>query len=220
LAITNIPQQELFNAPLLQGSITLDSGNLKILNKELRIQRGNIQFLHSNLNDPLVDLVARNRIGKYMVTLQATGSLQKPTIVLESTPELSEEQIIGLLLTGSENSSLQNDLPAMLLQNLDSLLFANTRTAGKGQFLVDALTKTFKYVQITPNLGDTTGRSMLKGSLSLPLTERLHARIDKDLDMQKEFSGQVEYFVTDNVNLKFVQALSERGVEVEFMYKP
>ncbi len=213
-------QKDFFAAPVITGSIDLEKGALHILNQSLTIQYGKIQFLHNNFSDPLVDLVARNRIGKHLVTLQATGSLQHPTILLESTPALSEEQIIGLLLTGSEQSSLQADLPAMLLQNLDVLVFSNKKD-GKGNALRDTLTKTFKYVQITPNLdANKTGRGALKGTISVNLTDQLRAKIDKDIDMQNNFSAQVEYLLSDNLNLKLVQELrGERGIELEFQVK-
>jgi hypothetical protein len=221
LSVVSAPQKDFFGAPIVTGSIELDKGSLRILNKSLDIQYGKLQFLHNNLQDPLIDLMARSRIGKYLVSLQATGSLQKPNILLESTPALSEEQIIGLLLTGSELSSLQADLPAMLLQNLDALIFT-TKRSGKEQSVLDTITKTFKYVQITPNLNTVPGeRGMLRGSFTVNLTDQLRAKIDKDLDLQKNFSAQIEYLLSDNINLKLVQEQrGERGLEVEFRIKP
>lgn len=220
LRFVSAPQREFFAAPIVTGSIDLEKGALRILNQSLNIQYGKIQFIHNNFSDPLVDLVARNRIGKYLVTLQATGSLQKPTILLESMPALSEEQIISLLLTGAEQSTLQADLPAMLLQNLDVLVFSN-RKETKGQVLMDTLTKTFKYVQITPNLdASKSGRGALRGSISVNVTDQLRAKIDKDLDTQSNFSAQIEYLLSDNLNLKLVQEQrGERGIELEFQVK-
>jgi hypothetical protein len=228
LRIISPAKKDFFTAPTISGSINLEKGSLHILNQSLDIQYGKIQFMHHNMSDPLVDLIARNRIGKYLVTLQANGSLQKPSILLESTPSLSEEQIIGLLLTGSEQSTLQADLPAMLLQNLDALVFS-TKKDGKGQVFMDTLTKTFKYVQITPNLDPNKpgGRGALKGSLSVNLTDQLRAKIDKDFDPQNpnsnlsDFSGQIEYLLSDNLNLKYVQKqrFGEGGIELEFQMK-
>lgn len=221
LSIVSAPQKDLFGSPIVTGTIDLEKGAIRILNKTLALQYGKLQFLHNNLQDPLIDLMARSRIGKYLVSLQATGSVQKPTILLESTPSLSEEQIIGLLLTGSELSSLQSDLPAMLLQNLDALLFT-TKKNNKQQAVLDTITKTFKYVQITPNLNAAAGeRGMLKGSFTVNVTDQLRAKIDKDLDLQKNFSAQIEYLLSDNINLKLVQEQrGERGIEVEFRVKP
>jgi hypothetical protein len=221
LSIVSAPQKDFFGSPIVTGSIDLEKGSLSILNKKLAIQYGKLQFLHNNLQDPLIDLMARSRIGKYVVSLQATGSLQKPTILLESNPGLSEEQIIGLLLTGSELSSLQSDLPAMLMQNLDALIFSRKKSSPQ-QSVMDKITKTLKYVQITPNFDAATGeRGILKGSVTMNVTDQLRAKIDKDLDLQKNFSAQIEYLLSDNINLKLVQEQrGESGVEVEFRIKP
>lgn len=209
--------------PYLIGDITLENGKVKILNNKLTIDHGKIQFIKNRMHDPIIDLSAKNRINKYVVNLTVSGSLEKPSIMLESTPDLTEEQIIGLLLSGSENSTLQADLPAMLLQNLDSLLWSNkkqTRTAA----MFDTLSKTFKYVQITPNLNDSSGKSLMKGSLSLNVSDQLHAQIHKNLTTQhNDFSAQLEYYLTDNVNIKVVQdqrdKRGESGAEIEVCLK-
>ena len=62
---------------------------------------------------------------------------------------------------------------------------------------------------------------MLKGSFTVNVTDQLRAKIDKDLDLQKNFSAQIEYLLSDNINLKLVQEQrGERGIEVEFRVKP
>lgn len=210
---------DIFALPEIAGNIHLNNGWIKVLNHKLMIESGKIQFIAHNMNDPMLDLVAKNRIGKYQVTMQASGSVKKPTITLESNPELTEEQIIGLLFTGSENATLQADLPSMLLQNLDSILFATEKETTAGM-VMDTITKTFKYVQITPNLTADPNKSILKGSFSLNLTDQLRAKIDKGLDLQENLSAQLEYMLTDDINLRFVgQQQGEIGSEIELRLK-
>ena len=93
------------HTPQLTGSIKLDSGHIKFLRTKLYFEYGKVQFISNQMNDPIIDLIARNRINKYQITLQATGSLQKPIILLESNPELTEEQILGLLYPGLKPQS-------------------------------------------------------------------------------------------------------------------
>ena len=145
--------------------------------------------------------------------------MQKPTILLESTPELTEEQIVGLLLSGSENASLQADLPVMLLQNLDSFIFKNNKNS-KHAGLFDKISKTFKYIQVTPNLTDTADAGKLKGSISVNFNDQLRAQIQKNLDLQKDFSAHVEYMLSDDINLKVIKdQRGELGSEVEMRLK-
>jgi hypothetical protein len=218
LVIRRDPLKDFGAFPTMSGVINLGNGSLKFLNKKLHITYGRIQFVANQLNDPMVDLVAKNRIGKYQVTLQATGSLQKPTILLESNPELSEEQIMGLLLAGSEHATLQADLPSMLLQNLDSFLVKNKKDRKAAFF--DKITKTFKYVQITPNISDDLSYAGLKGSLTVDLSDQLHAQIQKNLDFESSFSAQLEYMLSDDINLRVVRdQRGELGSEVEVRFK-
>lgn len=223
LMLMATPNKEYGTVPYITGSISLTDGTLKILNNKLAIERGKIQFIKNQLHDPIIELTAKNRINKYLVNLHVTGSLEKPNIILESTPDLTEEQIVGLLLAGSEHATLQSDLPSMLLQNLDALIFNNKKRT-KTTAIFDGLTKTFKYVQITPNLTDSSGKQgLMKGSLSLNLSDQLRAQVHKNLTTQRnDFSAQLEYFLSDNINIKVIQdqrdKRAESGAEIEMRF--
>ncbi len=218
MKIHSDPAQGLYAPPSIIGRINLDSGVIKFFRNTLNIERGKIQFMAGRTNDPLIDLVAKNRIGKYLITLQMTGSQQKPTLLLESSPDLADEQIIGLLLAGSEDATLQSDVASMVLQNIDAFLFNSVKSPKNRWF--DKIRKTFKYVQIMPNLNDASSQSKLKGSISVDLGEQLHARLQKNLDLQKDFSAQLEYMLSDDINFKIVRdQWGDMGSEVEMRLK-
>ncbi len=206
--------------PHVTGTINLDTGHLKFLENNLKIEYGKIQFLTRQLDDPIIDLIAKNRINKYVVTLQVTGSLKKPTVILESTPELSEEQILGLLFTGSENASLQTDLPVMIMQNLNTILLGHRKPYDKTSLLLDTLSKPLKYVQITPDFTDQSGRSSVRALVSLPLTKQLRAQFQKNLTFDEELEVEIDYLLSDDINLKLVKdQRGELGSEVEVRFK-
>jgi hypothetical protein len=218
IALRSVPVKGLYSTPTLDGTIKLDKGVLKFFRNKLALEYGKIQFVAGQMNDPIIDVVAKNRIGKYLVSLQITGSQQKPTIILESTPDLSEEQIIGLLLSGSEEATLQADVPSMVLKNLDVFLLNTTKNTNLAW--LDKISKAFKYVQIVPNFNDETGQSALKGALSVNLGDQLRARVQKNLDLQKDFSAQLEYMLSDDINFKVVKDQGgELGSEVEMRFK-
>lgn len=219
VAIRNKAGNGLYSAPKIVGNVTLDNGFIRLFRNKLRLEYGKIQLVAGSINDPLIDIVAKNRIGKYLVTLQISGSQQKPTIQLESMPDLGEEQILGLLLAGSEHVTLQEGLPSMLLSNLDTLLF-DKKKHSKTALLVDKLSKTFKYIQISPNFSDDPNQSKLKGSVSVNLNDQLRAQIQKNFDLQSEFSAQLEYSLSDDINLKVIKdQCGELGSEVEMRLK-
>jgi hypothetical protein len=206
--------------PHVTGTINLDAGHLKFLENNLKIEYGKIQFLTRQLNDPVIDLIAKNRINKYIVTLQVTGSLQKPTVILESTPELGEEQILGLLFTGSENATLQTDLPVMIMQNLNTILLGHRKPYDKTSILLDTLSKPLKYVQITPDFTDQNGRSSVRALVSVPLGKQLKAQFQKNLTFDEDLGVEIDYLLSDDINLKLVKdQRGELGSEVEVRFK-
>lgn len=212
--------QNIAQFPQITGTINLEKGHLKFLRNKLNIEYGKIQFISNQLNDPMINLVASNRINKYVISLEATGSLQKPTIILESTPELTEEQIIGLLLAGSENANLQTDLIAMLQLNLHNIVLGSKSKLPKATAFLEKLARPLKYVQITPDFTDQSGRGGIRGTIAGNITDQLHAKIQKNFSKQEDFSAEVEYYVADDVSIKGVKdQRGEMGAEVEVRIK-
>ncbi|MFA5075324.1 MAG: translocation/assembly module TamB domain-containing protein [Candidatus Babeliales bacterium] len=204
--------------PKLTGNIRTEKGVLKFLHHNLYLNYGKIQFTPNQMHDPIIDLVATNRVKKYLISLQATGSLQNPNVMLESFPELSEEEILALLFAGSEDASLQGDLPAILLQNLNYFIPPDGKILpdNKINALFKKILMPFKYVQITPNFADQPGHGGIKGTLSIDLNRRINAQIQKNFNLQEDFTFQVEYFLTDDINFKVMRDQSgELGSQVE-----
>lgn len=219
LMIKNAHIPDLCTMPHIGGVITFSKGYLKFFNNKLYIDYGKVQFVANNMNDPVIDFVAKNRIGKYMISLHVTGTAQKPTIVFESMPYLTEQQIVSLLLAGSEDATLQAGLPIMLLQNLDTFILGNTAHLKTAPW-VNKLSKTLKYVQITPSLTDDANPTKLKGSISVNVNDQLRAQVQKSFDLQNDFSAQLEYMLSDDINVKVVRnQQGELGSEVEMRFK-
>jgi len=205
-----------FQTPQIVGDIQVENGSLNFLHHNLYINYGKIQFIPNQMDDPIIDLVAKNRVKKYLVSLHATGSLQAPNIILESFPELTEEEILALLIAGSEDASFQANLPAIFLQNLNHLIVKGNNILPKTNAFFAKLTMPFKYVQITPNFTDQLGGGGIKGTLSIDLNKQINAQIQKNFNLQEDFAFHVEYFLTDDVNFKVVRDQSgELGSQVE-----
>jgi hypothetical protein len=212
--------KSVMHAPQLTGTIKLDNGYIKFLKTKLYIEYGKIQFISNQMNDPIIDLIARNRINKYQITLQATGSLQKPTILLESNPELTDEQILGLLLSGSEAAKLQTDLLAMLEQNLHDIILGNKAVSSGVTSFFQKLAKPLKYIQISPDFTNQAARGGIKGTVSVNISDQVKAQIQKNFNLQDDFNAQVEYQISDDINIKgSLDQRGELGAEVELRLK-
>ena len=213
-------QNSLIN-PQIIGSIILHQGSFTFPRNKLFITSGKIQFIPNQINNPIIDLSAKNRIKKYTILLQITGTLQKPTILLESNPELTEEQILALLFAGSENTSLQADLPAILMQNLHTLFLESKEHLPQTTSFFKKLTQPLKYIQITPNFTDQSGRGGVKGIISIDINKQLHANIQKNFTLQDDLAFQIEYFLSDDFNIKAIKDYrGDIGAEIEFRLKP
>lgn len=207
-------------SPKLIGTIALHHGNLNFLRNKLHISSGSINFLENHIN-PSIDILAKNRIKKYMVTMHLSGTTKKPNVSFEANPELTEEQIISLLFGGSENISLQADLPALIMQHMNTFIFEPQETKRKSVSFFKNITKPLKYIQITPNFTDQSGRGGIKGTISIDINKQFHAFIQKNFTMQDDLAVQLEYFLSDDFNVKATKdSRGDIGAEVEFRFKP
>ena len=205
--------------PQISGNIDLQKGELSFLKHKLYVRYGKIQFSPNQISDSLVDLFAENKIKKYFVNLQVAGSLLQPTITMQASPELREEEILALLIAGSEDASLQTELPTFLIQNLNDLILSNKNLSDKTSGFLRKIIIPFKYVQITPDFTNQSA-SGLKGTVSIDLNKQIHAQIQKNFNLQDDLAFQVEYFLTDNINFKMVKDQSgELGGQVEVRLK-
>ena len=218
----NIPyKKHSYLSPKVIGNVTIRGGSFDFLRNKLIISSGKMHFLPNQSYNPILNIIAKNKIKKYFITLQITGPTENPTILLESNPELTEEQILGLLLAGSEYSLLQSDFPTMIMQNLNNLITGRKKTLTNTMNFFKTITKPLKYIQIAPNFTDQSGRGGIKGSLSIDLNKRLHAHIQKNLSTQEDLSFQIEYFITDDLNIKAVRdQRGDIGAEIELRIKP
>ncbi|KKQ33058.1 MAG: hypothetical protein US49_C0003G0086 [candidate division TM6 bacterium GW2011_GWF2_37_49] len=220
LRITHKRGNGIINIPQLTGTVKLDGGFIKVLQNKLMIEYGKIEFVANQMNDPVIDLIAKNRINKYMVSMQASGSLQKPTILVESTPELTEEQVLSLLLSGSENYKLQTDLLAMVEQNLYNVILGSKKILPESNNLLHKITKPLKYIQISPDFTDQSARGGIKGTININVNDQVKAQIQKNFNLQDDFSAQLEYMLSDDINVRAIKdQRGELGAEVELRVK-
>lgn len=220
LTIDHLMSKDEFNIPQVSGYINLEKGSLKLLTQSLRIEYGRLEFPAHQSHDPIIEFTAKNRIQKYLITLHATGTLQKPIITLESFPELQEEQILSLLLGGAEGSGLQTDIATIVLHNLNAILMGSRQFNQKTNAFFKFLTRPLKYVQIVPNFTDQSGRGGIRGIISIDINKQLHAQLQKNFNLQEDFLFQIQYMLADELNIKAIKdQRDELGAELEFRFK-
>lgn len=217
-AKVNLRVQKKGKEPTVAGTVTLQSGNLIFPYKPLFISKGILTFSPEQLFDPTIELVARNKIKKYDVSLQVAGSLLNHHIMLDSTPPLSEEQIMTLLLVGSQESSLNSMIPTLILQNLKTLIFANNQSTFLEKYFAPLL-RPFN-ISLMPSFADQTGRGGLRGMLEISIDDRWRAVIQKNFTLTEDTRLELEFLLSDDITLRGIRdERRDMGGEVEMRWK-
>jgi hypothetical protein len=206
--------------PNISGSIDIVSGSLAFPYKPLLITKGSIYFMPGQAFDPLIELVAKNKIKKYNVGLHVTGSLLNHHIALESSPPLTDEQIIALLLVGSEEQSLNIVVPALLMQNLKTLIFDSEQSPLRLHDFFKSWLTPFKGVHLVPSFSDQSGRGGLRGAIEIEINDRWRAMAQKNFSLTEDTRFEVEYALSDDVTVRGIR--NERkdvAGEVEMRWK-
>jgi hypothetical protein len=199
----------------LEGTITLQRGALHFPAHSLSIVKGKIIFTPEQTQDPFLELTAQARIKKYLITLSIGGTAQDPHLVFDSIPSLSEEQIMMLLIAGSEEESLNIVVPALIMRNVENVIFGSSYRSRHDSWL-----EPLKRIKFVPRFTDQTGRGGFRGALEIEVSKRLRAIIEKNFSLTEDVAFEVEYLLTDDVSVR--ASYDERGdvgAEMEMRFK-
>lgn len=204
--------------PTIVGSILVPSGSIRFPYKPLQITKGEITFFPEQSLNPLIEIIAKNNIKNHNVTLHVTGSLQDHMVMLESAPPLTEEQIVGLLLAGAHEESLQAIIPSLLMQNVTNYIFSSHKSNFFDRYIKPWMKKI--NVQLKPHFNEQSGRGGLRGALEITVNERWRALIEKNFTLTEDTRFELEYILSDDITFRLVR--DERcdiGAEVEMKWK-
>jgi hypothetical protein len=206
--------------PALTGSVQLQGGQLNFPYRPLYVSKGALHFMPGRLEDPLIELVAKNNIKKNNIVLQAVGSLQDHQITLESSPTLSEEQIISLLLVGSQEESLNVVMPALLMQNIKSMVFGYDQSTSAMSKYFNNFLKPFRRIHLVPSFVDQSGRGGLRGAIEIDISDRWRAIIEKNFSLTEDTRFELEYLFSDDISMRVVRDIRRDLIaEVETRWK-
>lgn len=204
--------------PTLSGFISVPSGLIRFPYKPLQLTKGEITFLPEQSLNPLIEIVAKNNIKNHNITLHVTGSLADHMVLLESTPPLTEEQIVGLLIAGAHEESLQAIIPSLLMQNVTNYIFSSHKSDFFDRYIKPWMKKI--NVQLKPHFNEQSGRGGLRGALEIMVNERWRALIEKNFTLTEDTRFELEYILSDDVTFRVIR--DERcdiGAEVEMKWK-
>lgn len=215
--ILTIDLSNTLRALHVSGKLKLLGGSLQFPYRPLHITHAHVSFLPHQPYDPLIELVAQGSIKKYSITLSVSGTVKDPHIMLDSSPSLTEEQILALLFTGTVEESLNLMVPTFVMRNIETLLFgpAGNVETGNSSWL-----EPLRRIRIVPSFADQTGRGGFRGALEIDVSEQLHAKLQKNFSLPEDTRIEVEYLFSDDISLKAIKdERSDVGAEIEMRFK-
>jgi len=195
--------------PAITGTIAIVHGSFLFPYKPLFIKRGKIYFLPQQIDDPVIDILAENKIKKYSVRMTVDGTAKNSHISFDATPSLQEEHIIALLLGGSEDGSLFLAMPTSVMNSIEQLVFGPAESSSQFQRALKNLFAPLKNLRITPSFSDQSARGGVRGSLVIDVNDRLRAMIEQNFSLPEDVVIQVEYDLSDDSRIRVMR--DERG---------
>jgi hypothetical protein len=122
----------------LLGSIDTVRGQIAIAGQPLDLQKGDLTFTGDAKIDPSLDIVAQRKLPQYTVSANISGTAQKPTLTFSSDPQMSQADILSVLMFGRPTSELNNGQQASL-QNQAATIAGSYAANQIGQSVADAL---------------------------------------------------------------------------------
>ncbi len=113
----------------LAGRIEAQRGFADLQNRRFRLVEGSLELVGGAKIDPVLDVLARHRAPEHVIDARLTGTASKPVLTLSSDPELSQEDILAVLLFGRPASELSQEQQASVGQRAEEMASALGITA-------------------------------------------------------------------------------------------
>ena len=111
--------------PVILGRADIVEGWVNFSGTKYTLERGDITFTNPVTTTPMLDLQASTQVHDYDITLNLTGSIDKPNVTYRSEPPLPPGDIISLLAfgqTAEESAQLQQSNQSAFSQAASSAL--------------------------------------------------------------------------------------------------
>jgi translocation and assembly module TamB len=86
--------------PIAIGQVTFNEGNILLPFAALRLKSGSVRLTRADPYSPQIALTAESRTLGYDVRMELTGPVTDPALVFSSSPPLSSEQVLLMVMAG------------------------------------------------------------------------------------------------------------------------
>ena len=178
----------------IEGRLKAIDGSYSVAGREFKVEEGEVVFTRENGLDPRIDGAAVCRMPDITVTAKVKGSVEKPSVLLESDPWLKEDEIKSAIvfgkpvsdLTSQEKNQFDSSVATLLGGTvlsrfkamtgnqalLDSFSFYTDEQSGAesvavGKYLTDDLLFSYRQGVKESNAGEVRVEYKLKGGFSV-----------------------------------------------------
>jgi translocation and assembly module TamB len=118
--------------PVLQGTISINQGDVQVFGNRYAINRGDIRFLNPVKIEPTVDMDLETKLRGVTVNVTLAGPPSNLKMNWSSDPPLQESEIIALLTTGRDPTLATNQLaPGISTGGASGIASAGTGLVGQ-----------------------------------------------------------------------------------------
>jgi autotransporter translocation and assembly factor TamB len=198
-------------APTVAGELRAVRGRLVFLGRQFAVERGDAVFYGGDEIDPSLDLVLATTVEDRIIRVLFQGTATKPELSLTSEPELTEGDIMSLLVFGRTTDELDNDQVDLLGSRAKDIAAAfgtsKLETKLAQQLGVDM-------VRIGKESGNGGGSSLIIGKYISP---RVLLKYEQVLEERTRFFVNLEYFLTRHFKVEtLIGHQSQSAVELNW----
>ncbi len=196
--------------PVITGSLRAVRGQFLFSGRLFQLDRGEVVFYGEEEINPSLDVELSAIVDETLIRITVRGTVKELDLQFASEPEMTEGDIMSLLLLGRRLDELNDDQFDLLQRRATDLLsaFGTTRLAGRlsRQLGVDM-------VQIRSRREGQNGRALIIGKY---LSRRLLVKYEQLLE-EATFLINLEYFLTRRLKVETLYGRSDQsGIELDW----
>ena len=186
----------------IDGRIELRGGQLDVNGKTFEIERGVVAFSGKESVDPTITATARwDSPAGYAVYADFSGTVKKGKLTLHSEPQLTQNEIVSLLVVGSTEGSLGSNESGGGTAATAAGVAGDTVAKGLNRVMSD-----FTHLDVSARVDTSTGSA--RPELVVQVTPRLTTRVSRALGEPTPGESPDRTFLTMDLRLKKAWALS------------
>ena len=181
------------NNPIVTGILKSERGQYREFGKLLKVKEGTLAF-----DGPLIDSPYLNIVGVVIekgneIRLILSGPIKEPIITIESTPYMSQEAALSMLLFGGNPEDISAFQALQIANSLRSL-------SSKGGKSIDIIAKSRKFLKVDDIKFKTDSKGTSVG-VGKYLTDQIYVELEKD-NSTGGIKSIVEIQMTPSISLE------------------